>query len=339
MKGSASTRLLTALLALAIASVHCAVDTTPVDAVEEDLRVPARNWNAYPAIVEIDNAAEVYAVSDPHGAYEQFSSLLAGNKLIDAPDPNPSKPRWTGGRAVLVIAGDLINKGPDSLKVIDFVRSVAADAQRKGGRVVAVMGNHEAEFLLNPSNAKAMSIGVDANGIDNELSAANIAPKTLAKGTDKEGRGRWLANLPFGVRIETWFFAHGGNTQELSLNILAKKLQSSVDRNGYGDKDITGSNSILQAQGWYGRYSDANAGSAEARALGVSHIAFGHDPGAFGERGSVRASNNKVLFKLDTAMGRHEGGKVNKGYLLHITFKASETAEALDENGNGTQIL
>jgi hypothetical protein len=329
MKISARAILLTTL---ALASVRCAAEST-VDIAGDDLKTRARNWNANPAILEIDNASEIYAVSDPHGAYEQFSALLAGNNLIDAPSPDPSKPRWTGGRAVLVVAGDMIDKGPDSLKVIDFVRAIAADAQRAGGRVVATMGNHEAEFLLNPANSKAMSTGVDTNGIDNELAAASISPKALVKGTDKEGRGSWIQSLPFGVRVGRWFFAHGGNTEELSLKDLSKTLQNSIDHNGYGDKDITGNHSILEEQGWYGKASDKNAGSKAARALGVDHIAFGHDPGAFGEGGAVRASANKVLFKLDTAMGLHKGGKINKGYLLHITLKESDTAEALDERG------
>ncbi len=148
-----------------------------------------------------------------------------------------------------------------------------------------------------------------------------------------------MTDLPFGVRIKKWFFSHSGNTQKMSIKDLGKKLENGLDHNGFGDNDITGNESILEAQSWYGNPDDNNAGQKEADALGVSHIVFGHDPGAFGEHGSVRASKNGVLFKIDTAMGIHESSGVGNGYLLHITTRGQDSAEVLDDKGNGKKLL
>ncbi len=311
--------------------------TTGDDQNQTESKTPARNWSAHPAIVEIDDADDIYAVSDAHGHYELLAQLLEANHLMSAgANGDPTKARWTGGSAVLVVAGDLIDKGDQSLEVIDLVRALEASAH---GRVVVTMGNHEAEFLLDPENDKAKSTGQDADGIDNELDAHKIDPKDVATGKDATGRGQWLASLPFGVRVKKWFFSHGGNSQRLSIKDLSKKLQDSVDHNGYGDKDITGNDSILEAQSWYGNPDDGNAGQKEADALGVSHIVFGHDPGALNDQGRIHASKNGVLVKIDTAMGIHDSGSVGKAYLLHVSTKGKDTAEVLDASGGSKSLL
>ena len=40
--------------------------------------------------------------------------------------------------------GDLPDRGPDTLKIIEHVRGLAKQAKRKGGRVHSLIGNHEA---------------------------------------------------------------------------------------------------------------------------------------------------------------------------------------------------
>jgi len=303
------------------------------------LSTPERNWHAHPAIVEIDDAGEVYALSDVHGHYDAFVSLLAANHLVDAPNRDPKKPRWTGGRAILVVAGDLIDKGPQSIEAIDLARSLEAQAARAGGRVVVTMGNHEAEFLADPKNDKATSKGEDETGIDIELDAMHIEPKSLVKGTDTAGRGAWLANLPLGVRIKKWFFAHGGNTQKMSIGELEEKLERSIDHHGYDDKDVTGGDSLLEGQKWYGDPDKDGAGRDEADALGVKHIVFGHDPGALDDHKQIRASKNDVLVKIDTEMGMHLSSGIGRAALLHIGTDGHDTAEALDEAGRATAII
>ncbi len=280
----------------------------------------ARDWSAHPAIVERDDIDEIYALSDPHGGALERAALLEANHLIAGTS-------WKGGSAVLVVAGDLIDKGPDSLGVIDLLR-------RLGPHVIVTMGNHEAEFLADPTNKKATSTGADAAGIVTQLGADKAA--AVASASDPEGRGRWLADLPFGVRIKKWFFAHGGNTNGESVAILAKRLQAAVDKDGFGAKDITGKDSILEAQNWYGK--DLGAKKA-ADALGVNHIVFGHDPGALGEHGHIVAAKDGSLIKLDVEMGLHDKRAVTSGLMLHIKTKGSDSAEILDASGKATPLL
>jgi len=122
----------------------------------------SRDFASKPAILEIEAADHVYAVSDVHGQYEIFVRLLAGQPPHRQGRGGRTKVKWTGGTATLVIAGDHIDKGPKSIDVIDLLRSLEEQAPRSGGRVVALMGNHEAEFLDDPRNSKASSTGTDA---------------------------------------------------------------------------------------------------------------------------------------------------------------------------------
>lgn len=333
-------RCLATVATAAVLIAGCS-SAAPEDATDsaDQTEALSRDFAAKPAILEVETADHVYAVSDVHGQYEVFVRLLAANRLVAKVESDPLKVKWTGGTATLVIAGDHIDKGPKSIDVIDLLRSLEEQAPRSGGRVVALMGNHEAEFLDDPRNDKATSTGTDALGINPQLKAVGVDPREMAAGKDKAGRGRWLANLPLGVRVKKWFFAHGGNTQRMSIKDLDKKLATSIARNGFGDKDITGADSILEAQQWYGNPKDADAGKREVEALGgVEHIVFGHDPGAFDARGKPRQSKNGLLVKIDGAMGLHDKHSPNPAFMLHVSTKGKDAAEVLDEQGKASPL-
>lgn len=77
-----------------------------------------------------------YAMSDIHGCLEPFKERIAqleglGFFESDCDDE-------------LVLLGDYIDRGPDSLAVVKMVMELE---RRCPGRVVALMGNHEDEFL------------------------------------------------------------------------------------------------------------------------------------------------------------------------------------------------
>jgi hypothetical protein len=50
---------------------------------------------------------------------------------------------------VLVQTGDVLDRGPDSRKAVDLLRKLEREAQRAGGRVYALLGNHEFMRLIS----------------------------------------------------------------------------------------------------------------------------------------------------------------------------------------------
>ncbi len=75
-----------------------------------------REWNKYPAVVEIDTTHDVYAVGDVHGDYERLVTLLVAAKVISADPGPPEKVQWRAGKALLVCTGDIIDKWGQSVR-------------------------------------------------------------------------------------------------------------------------------------------------------------------------------------------------------------------------------
>src|SRR5580765_7638710 len=86
---------------------------------------------------QLTGVDRVVAVGDVHGAYDRYVEILRTTGLLD------DRLRWTGGRTHLVQLGDVVDRGPDSLKALDLLERLEKDASRAGGAVHALLGNHE----------------------------------------------------------------------------------------------------------------------------------------------------------------------------------------------------
>src|SRR5579862_3917223 len=113
----------------------------------------SRNWAGDPAIIERETAADVVALGDVHGSYDRLVSLLSSAALIDSSSGGDWS--WSGGDQILVCTGDLIDKGSQSLKVLDLMITLQQQAKESDGEVIVTLGNHEAAFLADPCNRKA----------------------------------------------------------------------------------------------------------------------------------------------------------------------------------------
>ncbi len=83
----------------------------------------------------------IVAVGDLHGEYDAFVSLLRAAELID------DKAKWVGGKTHLVLTGDVLDRGPDSRKILDLLAQLEKKAHSEGGYVHSLIGNHEAMNL------------------------------------------------------------------------------------------------------------------------------------------------------------------------------------------------
>jgi hypothetical protein len=257
----------------------------------------SRDWTRHPAIVERAAAPLVYAVSDVHGDYDRLVGLLTTHGLVER-----GSLRWTGGRAKLVVVGDLINRGPRSVAVIDLLRSLQVGAAARGGEVIATLGNHEASFLLEPDGGRAAK----RDGIATELLRQGLDPREVASPTDP--RGRWLRELPFAARIGRWLFAHSGDTRGRTLAELEEVLRPAVDAHDFDHPEVRGRRSILRSVDWH---EDApERVEQNAAAAGVDHIVFGHDPHALGHYGRIATADEGALVRIDTGVDSARGAMI-----------------------------
>ncbi len=80
---------------------------------------------------------KIVAVGDIHGDYHNFVRILKGTGLVD------ENLNWIGGKIHLVQTGDVMDRGPGARKVFDLLMRLEKEAEKAGGRVHALIGNHE----------------------------------------------------------------------------------------------------------------------------------------------------------------------------------------------------
>jgi hypothetical protein len=317
------------------------VDSTSADASGDADLGPGtpRDWTTYPAIVQLDGASTLWVVSDIHGDYNAATKLFAGAGVISAIPDVPADVTWARGSDVLVVVGDLIDKGPDAPDVVRLVIALQASAAAAGGTVIVTMGNHEAEFLANPSDPDAIKTGSD-EGFDPELEADGLTPLATAEGDNS--LGAFLRNLPIAARVDDWFFVHAGNTGSASIAAMTTAVMTGVDDGGYGTPILAGSNSMLEARlsssgpQWWDATKDATTLLTQyTAAVGCTHLVMGHQPGAVGlvseknrAQDQMDAAYGGLLFLIDTGMS--VGVDDTGGALLHVT-DAGGSGEAWDE--------
>jgi len=192
-----------------------------------------RDWKKHPAIVQIDTSEDIFAIGDVHGDYDRLVKLLAAAKIIER-----DTGAWIAGRAVHVFTGDMIDKGPHSLEVVKLAASLRQAAVASGGQVVTLMGNHEAEFLEEPTEKKVRDFAQDIRG-------AGLMPKEVA--ACHGDVGQFLCSLPFGARVDDWFFSHGGNTGGRTIVQLNADFESGLGKDGFGSPQLLDANSMLEA--------------------------------------------------------------------------------------------
>lgn len=147
--------------------------------------------------------ARVIAIGDLHGDLAAWRAIARDAGLIDA------KGKWTGGTTVLVQTGDIADRGADTRTIIQDLMRLQKEAARDGGRVVALVGNHEAmnmvgdiryvtpgEFaaFANSSSQRLRDTTFEVN------SAAIIAAyrQDKPRSSNADARAAWLAQTPPG---------------------------------------------------------------------------------------------------------------------------------------------
>jgi hypothetical protein len=149
-------------------------------------------------------ASRLVAIGDIHGAIAEFKSILKTTGLAD------DSGRWTGGKAVLMQTGDYMDRGAGTRAVLDLVMALEREAKDAGGRVVAVLGNHEAMNLIGETRdvtPEILATFADAQSESRRQAAwelyAKLASAKTAKGEAvpavyQQTRDAWLAVHPPG---------------------------------------------------------------------------------------------------------------------------------------------
>lgn len=201
---------------------------------------------------DIKTSSRVVAFADVHGAFDDWTSMLQELGVVDA------QLNWSGGKTHLVSLGDLIDRGPGSRKVVELLMKLDDQAERAGGAVHMVLGNHEimvmtgdlryvspaefAAFAPDESQADrdamyAQYRSFNTGGEEAEVRATFNASYpagfvALRRAFSQDGElGSWLIKQPFVIKVNDKVYMHGGIASvaaEDSLDALNKKLQGEL---------------------------------------------------------------------------------------------------------------
>jgi len=146
----------------------------------------------------------IVAVGDLHGDHDAWRAIARASGVMDG------KGRWAGGKAVLVQMGDIVDRGPQSLKIIRDLMRLQREARRKGGQVYVLVGNHEA--MMMTGDMRYVTPGEIAAFADRsserrreavyEANKAVIETAYRAKTpamTSEAIRDAWIATMPLGM--------------------------------------------------------------------------------------------------------------------------------------------
>ena len=218
--------------------------------------------------IRIPDEFTVWAASDVHGQLRAVDRLLLAAGLTDG------AAQWTApAGSALVITGDVVDRGPDSVPLVRRLASLREQAARAGGLVAILEGNHEAQVLGglggDPDIFRAMMVFGGAGTLQSVglrpdewegRSAAEIAARVDELAPDLVPT-LW-SFAPY-ARWRDVLFVHGGPVPHQDLD----RFERSADRLWIRRDFFASADPFPEAEPW-----------APYRAAGIRRVVFGHSP-------------------------------------------------------------
>jgi len=163
----------------------------------------------------IPDGERVYAIGDIHGRLDLLTRIAHAIEKDDA-SRGPAE-------TTIILLGDLVDRGPDSAKVIAMAREWA-----RSGKVRILSGNHEEMFLLSFYKIKAFKNFLRIGGRETILSydvdrdefrAADLeeAQQMMIEAVPVEDR-EFIHGFESSISIGDYLFVHAGINPELPLD-------------------------------------------------------------------------------------------------------------------------
>ncbi|HYC40662.1 MAG TPA: metallophosphoesterase [Chitinophagaceae bacterium] len=161
-----------------------------------------------------------FVISDIEGNFSALRRLLIAGGVID------SAFKWTFGDGHLVLGGDFVDRGQHVTEVLWLVYSLEEQADRAGGHVHFILGNHE-----------IMNLSGDLRYVHNKyFTAANLIGKHYLQFFAEDSEfGRWLRTKNIVEKVGNHLYAHGGISAEVNRLGLTVSQLNELARPFYHD--------------------------------------------------------------------------------------------------------
>ena len=168
----------------------------------------------------------VVVVPDIHGDLLRFRQTLIAAELITTTPPY----HWlTNNHDTLVILGDMVDRGPDTKKVLESIMTWSKEAIQNGGQIIPLLGNHELMALSGVQRYVSNQDFVTFGG-EEQRKAAFSKQSPL---------GQWLRCLNLIVTINQDVFVHAGLLPQwiTSMDMMDTNKDTNKNTNKETNKD------------------------------------------------------------------------------------------------------
>jgi hypothetical protein len=176
-----------------------------------------------PGTPTVTSVTAHFVVSDVHGYVDDLVAAAQGAGLVDDAGD------WIGHDELWVL-GDYFDRGPDGVAVVETLMRWQQQAQTGGGRVEALLGNHEALALGMRWFGQAEVPGPHGSG------RSFVASWILNGGrmTDQvrltDRHEEWLVDRPMLARLGSWLLMHSDTTDYLEWGNTVDEVNAASRR-------------------------------------------------------------------------------------------------------------
>jgi calcineurin-like phosphoesterase family protein len=172
-----------------------------------------------------------YAVGDVHGFRAEARAALRSRDLVDADGD------WCGGEAEVWFAGDLMDRGPDGVGVIEDVMRWQRQAADTGGRVASVLGNHDLLAVAVRRFRDQVVPGGSAAEIPRSFALSWMVNGGQVRDQEllTDDMADWLADLPAAVRLGDDLLLHADTTEYLGWGDDLEAVNAAISAVLHGD--------------------------------------------------------------------------------------------------------
>ncbi len=280
----------------------------------------------------------IVAVGDLHGDYDQYIRVLQMNALVD------EQLHWRAGKTHFVQLGDVVDRGPESVRIIRHLMALEKEAKKSGGRVHLLIGNHEAMNIqgdlryVHPGEYRVLvtkdSETLRARYVDAVYQHRLTLDPSLASSEEEvmdslkkrfplgyvehrilwEPSGelaKWVASHNAAIRINDSLFVHGGLNPHLEYRKL-KAINRQIKKELSTDPPGAGLSNSQDGPLWY-RGLAQNSAEQELGPLlemlefyDASRIVIAHTT----THGVVLSRFDDRVIMIDVGIASHYGGSL-----------------------------
>ncbi len=166
-------------------------------------------------------AGRLFVTSDPHGHAAELRTALTGAGLVN------DQGDWSGGTARLFVLGDLLDRGPDGIGVIELLMTLQAQAEEADGEVRVLLGNHE---VLALGMHLFGTTDIELGGRSRNFAASWIRNGGLGSDQDRltPRHVQWLRTLPPTALVDDYLMMHSDTLEYVEWGESIDEINAAV---------------------------------------------------------------------------------------------------------------